>query len=233
MSPLSFQDKNSTKVLKVENTFFLENLYPPFEILESLNTILYRNVIVYGAQGKGKTSFTNWLALKAKERYSEERVHVARQHSGLRILLRLGIAPRKPIQILIADDLSLVRISDYDLRNFYRLRHLLRDKGIKIGLGMTVLVIHDFFVIPRHLRSYFDALVFCSPPTNRYDRSFAKSYMGEEALDFLTYLHAKGTHTLAHLSKKVFWYLGKVALLETEDVEEQATKIRGRRRAIW
>jgi len=209
--------------MEVLNTLFLERLYPSFELLEKLDTVLYRNVIIYGAQGKGKSSLTNWLILKAKERYGERKVRASRQYQGLGLLLEKGIGGR-PINILVADDLSLAKIKEEELSNFYRLRHLIFNKGIKIGLGVTILVIHDFFVIPRHLRSYFDALILCSPPSNRFDRSFVKSYVGQELLDVLTKLHSN-YDSLEHLAIKAFWYLGTIGLLKTEDIKKEQANV--------
>ncbi len=148
------------------------------------NAIEYRNVMILGSQGSGKTTLARVLALTLAHRYGNGNVLFALQVGGVRELL--GYATRQPskVWILVGEDLTLARIPKQELAQFFQVRHLIQQNtGLNQGLAITVFNSHTFHGIDKNLRDTFDMLILKSVPTNPYDRSILKRYFDPWLLD--------------------------------------------------
>jgi len=176
--------------------------------------IIYYNVLVDGSQGSGKTKCAEAIVEEAVKIYGEHNVNAVKSRKNLKLLLDNGIN-NKPIQILFADDLTLSKVNLKELENFYNVRHLLEEKGRDTGLIITIIALHDFFAIPKHLRSFFNFLIVCNPPTNQYDRKFISNYIGIDNLKLLEKIYRSRKEDVKYYGYKIFWSLGLVGILYT------------------
>jgi hypothetical protein len=204
------------KAPRAENRQFLRVLFPPIERFR--DCIGYANLLIYGHQGFGKTETWKWLVQKATEIYGPKNVNAC-MSKDIKLLLEGGINPRRPVQLLIAEDLTLQRVDNQALQNFYTIRHVAESEGLRSGYILTVLVIHDLYALPKHLRTFFQFLIATNPPTNRFDFNVLKGYLRAEVIRTLERLSRHKHLNDSYKAWKAFWYLGKSGFLRTELVK--------------
>jgi energy-coupling factor transporter ATP-binding protein EcfA2 len=148
------------------------------------NAIEYRNVMIMGAQGSGKTTLAQVLALALGRKYGMSNVTFASQVAGVRELLNYATKQPSKAWILVGEDLTLARVPKEDLNQFFQVRHLIQQNtGLNQGLAITAFNSHTFHGIDKNLRDTFDLLILKSVPTNPYDRSILKRYFDSWLLD--------------------------------------------------
>jgi hypothetical protein len=201
------------KAPRAENRQFLRVLFPPIERFR--DCIGYANLLIYGHQGFGKTETWKWLVQKATEIYGAENVNAC-MSKDIKLLLESGISPGRPVQLLIAEDLTLQRVDNQALQNFYTIRHVAESEGLRSGYILTVLVIHDLYALPKHLRTFFQFLIATNPPTNRFDFNVLKGYLRADVIKVLERLSRHKHLNDSYKAWKAFWYLGKSGFLRTE-----------------
>jgi len=201
------------------NQEFLDLLLPPLGNIIRMDSHKVIKVIVYGAETMGKTQTVEWIGTKAIEKYEKKNVNLVRTEANITKLIESGLS-KKPIQLLFADDLTLVKIRDEELINFYRLRHQWqRQFGRTNGLLIEFLSIHSFYTLPKHLRTYFNVLLICNSPINRHDKNLFKSYFGEDLLGIISTLDYFKLREDKWKRYKAYWILGTVGLIDTSIVE--------------
>jgi len=200
--------------VEVTNDKFLEALFPPWEYIQAADTPLYENVIIYGAQGMGKTTTWRYLVAKAREKYGPNRVNAV-YSEDIEALLKYGLKSGKPIQILVAEDVTLSDPPDEAYKEFFTLRHKL-DTGK--GLVITISTVHDFFCLKKFVRTYFQFLLLNNAPTNQYDYYRIRQYVGKDMLEQL-YELTKLKH-YDHDAKAYvgYWFLGTKGFIKVEPV---------------
>jgi len=208
--------------IPTENTECYKVLFPSMSRIKRCDSPLYSNVIIYSSQGMGKTETIKAFVHKARQKYGEENVNAVISDGNIPYLL-LEIDD-KPIQLLCCDDLTLQRVDRQALEDFYKVRHLAQARGIEKGYIITVLALHDFFAIPKHLRSYFDFLVVLNPPTNRFDRTFLESYITKPIMKKLEELQRLKRVQDKYKAYKAFWFLGKCGFIKTKYVPDTQIK---------
>lgn len=118
--------------LKTDNTTFLDGLFLPEDVVvvptenrpyES-NAIVWRNVLIYGSQGSGKSETVRAIVEKAVEKYGSDNVNAV-QIPATKLELAFGLLNSKPIQICLHPDTPIAIPSG---------NCLLRE--IKIGQGV-------------------------------------------------------------------------------------------------
>jgi len=204
--------------LKSNNEKFYSRIFPDVSYINQVG-VIHKNIILFGPQGSSKTQTGNTIISQAFKKYGSENVNSSRTRKDLKLLLDYGIDSRY-VQILFADDLTLSRVNTKELEDFYNVRHILEEQGRETGLVITLISVHDFFAIPKNLRSFFDALVICAPPTNMYDRNFIKGYIGKNNLFLLDQIFSTRTDDFMYLSYKIFWMIGATGILDTPKLNE-------------
>jgi len=171
-----------------KDTIFLDpqHLIPDVSVSYDLNHIRQFQGIVLGRPGSGKTQVANWLAAQLCEKYGRDRVNAvwSRSIDGLLSGIRGTL-----VNLLVLDDLTLIKTSSNDLANLFRIRHIIQAKtGSSYGLVILLLGLHRFFGCDPSIRTNFDFLAFRSAPTNQFDRNFTKGYIRKQGVDLLSKL---------------------------------------------
>jgi len=184
--------------MKDRKDLFLRLLFPEEE--EFKNTVIHRNMVVYGAQGMGKTEFLKYLAYEATERYGKDKVEAVQGHID-DLVTAVGYLPH-PVKLLFADDLTGKKCKR--MSEFFTIGHKFYMNS---GFILTALVIHDFFAIPKPYRNFFNYLVVLNTPTNDYDYNWLKRRVGEKYLKILEKLTM--AKMLGKMKEwKLFWTVG-------------------------
>jgi len=84
----------------------------------------------------------------------------------------------RPVQILILDDASFVKVSR-DLASLYTdIRHQLEDKGVKRGVVFTIVAGHRLHAIDMAFRMFADMFCVLSTPFNQWDYAIVSKMYG-------------------------------------------------------
>jgi hypothetical protein len=208
--------------IKTDNEFFFKALFPPISFLEEAKRPLHSPMLAYGAQTMGKTETCKFIVKNAYDFYGRDRVNAV-WSSNIELLLANGIqeAETKPIQILIAEDITLEEPDKDALKNFYKIGHIAEANGMKKGLILTILTLHDIYSVPKHLRTFFNCLLACNAPTNLYDFNIIKSYLKEDVIKKLRELQTKKYFDHSAKAYAAYWFLGSSGFIKTEltDIE--------------
>jgi len=217
-------EREEIKFPRASNEVFLAAFFPPMERIKAAKEPIYTNLIVYGQQGFGKTEFVKWLCQKASDFYGRQRVNAVASTS-IGALLDEGMN-RRPIQILVAEDLTLRPVSKFELKEFYRIRHIAMDEvGLKKGYIISVLTLHDLFSAPKHLRTFAPFIVACNAPTNRYDYNILKAYLSEDIIKRLEEIQKLKHFYDEAKAYKAYWFLGYSGFLKTDLVNFKLRQI--------
>lgn len=219
--------------IELSTEHYFDTLFPTPQLLLDSRTPVFKNVIIYGAQGFGKTECARSIAYKATQYYGTKYCNIAIS-SDLKKLLLEGLRPR-PINILIAEDLTLRKVEPETLSNYYRIRHLAMRRGIKKGLILSIITLHDFYAVPKALRSYFDSLILVQPPTNKFDYNLFRSYVNSDTMEKLMLLQQYKTKDNKYKAIKAYWILGETGFMETELAPNnlQILDLDGEKEPVW
>jgi len=172
---------------------FWKYILIPKEILKrkpkvryATNNVQFRNIILFGFQGSGKTETARGIAYEVVRFYGKRNVNCAYSESGdIEAILKYGLENRL-VNVLFLDNLTLRKISKESLRNYFRCRHLLEEKyGRRNGYILSLISLHRFWSIPTELRCNMNALLVKDSSLNPYDRQFLRKLYGDEILEFL------------------------------------------------
>ncbi len=177
---------------------FLRSLFPSVarinyepDVPYETNNVMLHNCIQYGHIGSGKTETVRAIVEEAVKKYGSENVNpVVSRNGDIVELLEYGMND-KMIQILIADDATLRKIKDSDIRKFFKARHVYKSlTGKSNGFILTIFNVHRFHGLTTELRTNIDMAIWKTLPTSPYDRSIVKKFVGEDGLDDLKYIES-------------------------------------------
>ncbi len=153
-------------------------------------------IILQSMMGMGKTTLAENVISKICSWYGKENCNaIYTNEYPLKTLMflafkgfpKLGWDAKKPIQIVIFDDASGVRIQPLEQRQFLSLRHLMfRDTGIGEGVVYSIFLTHDWYALDKTFRR--NAMVSCFlsiPPLDRFSRNDYRHYIGKEGVSEL------------------------------------------------
>jgi hypothetical protein len=167
---------------------FLKHIPKPENLSEPnygfQNAIEYRNILVIGDQGSGKTTIDQALACGLAQRYRTARFYAAIEHGGIAGLLNDCMRYTADAYMLVGSDLTLAKIPKNQVQAWFEIRHLIHQAtGLRRGLVVTALEGHTLFGIEKNLRTSTAMMFLKSVPTNPYDRSLLKRYFDPKLLE--------------------------------------------------
>jgi hypothetical protein len=167
---------------------FLRHIPKPEELRKPLygfqNAIEYRNILVIGDQGSGKTTIDQALAFALGQRYANARYYCAIEQGGIAALLNDCMRYTADAYMLVGADLTLAKIPKTVVQSWFEIRNLIRQAtGSQRGLVVTSLESHTLFGVEKNLRTSTAMLFLKSVPTNPYDRSLLKRYFDQKLLE--------------------------------------------------
>ncbi|MBS7623938.1 AAA family ATPase [Candidatus Bathyarchaeota archaeon] len=146
------------------------------------NNIFHRHILIHGAMGSGKTETAKTIVQNLQLVYGSENVHAAWAESSINDLFQ-QIRPT-PVNILVAEDLTLRKHDPEALNRFFRVRHLVKElTGRNTGLVVTVVTAHRLHGLDKELRCDIDLLLAKSIPKNPWDYEILSRFFGEQLLE--------------------------------------------------
>ena len=211
--------ENLDQELKVSNDAFLKALFPPLDFIKEATTPVFANMLVYGQQSFGKSETVKWIVKEAEDYYGKDKVN-ATLSENLGVLIREGVrkAKKKPIQILIGEDVTLHEPTLEEVDDFFKIRHVAEGRGLKQGYILTILTIHDFHSLEKRFRTFFQFLVLANAPTNKYDHNILKTYLSPRIMRQLEFMQKKKHFNHSAKAYKAFWFLGDSGFFKSEIV---------------
>jgi len=206
---------------------FMDRILIPTEIIRSvpdtsyeINHVQFRNILIYGQIGSGKTECVRKLAEILCDYYGEANVN-CKQSTDLELTMQYGLDD-KLVQLLFIDDLTLQKVPSDVLSRYFTIRHdWLKCTGRNYGYILSVLGVHRFFSIDPLLRSNLDGIIFRSSGTNPYDRSFIRKIIGDVGLSTMDQLEQLRTADPTYYKYSVYWLKGDVVGLLELDLADQ------------
>lgn len=223
----------SNKLAPLKLGLFLDVILPtglPIPKDSSDNAIEERHVIVYGRQGVGKSNCARWLVQQAKSRYGEQEVN-ERFASGenFRSLIDNPDWGRQYIQILIVEDLTMVKLRVEDISDFFRIRHVMKKRtGSSYGLCLVIFTCHRYHSIPNEFRSAYDGFIALSAPIDPYDKRFIENIITPDGVAMLNSAEADRQRGLAVACSATLNLIGNFAIPYVSSDTIQKTGIRVR-----
>lgn len=153
-------------------------------------------IIIAGTMGIGKTTLVENMIKKIRSFYGEERTNTVYTQVSTEVLMEYAFKgnpdrdwdAKKPIQIIIFDDATSVKLTSKDQRVFCSVRHkMMEDTGMKEGIIYSILVTHDWYRLDPNFRR--NALVTCFlsvSPLDQYSRREYGKILGETGVNFLS-----------------------------------------------
>ena len=149
-----------------------------------INSIRFRNLVIFGEQGIGKTETVRAIIEKAVEYYGQENVHAIIAESGkLDWVLDYGLNNRKLVQILFIDNITLVENPESIYQRFFKIRHeWLGWTDRPYGYIITILGSHRFHGVPMEVRTNLNAVIIMNDTMNPYDHALIKRYVSDDGI---------------------------------------------------
>lgn len=152
-----------------------------------INSIIFKSVLLYGHQGAGKTELVRALTEEAIKRYGKENVNAKWVMKGAYLPALMDLAlDNKLIQILFTDNATLSKIPDSIMEEYFAIRHKWYERTKRpYGYILSFVAAHRFHGVNLSLRTDNDVIIAINAPSNPYDRSVIKKYMGEYGIQNL------------------------------------------------
>lgn len=183
---------------------FTEDLYhylviPKKELIKdsSDERVKQMLLIIVGTMGIGKTKLVENMIHELQTRYAKQglETNAVLTRVSTEVLLEhcfrgnpnKGWDARKPVQIIVFDDATSVKLSLADQQRLCALRHrMMEETGLKEGIIYSILITHDWYRLDPNFRR--NALITCFlsvPPLDRFAQREYKKFIEEDGTDFL------------------------------------------------
>jgi hypothetical protein len=179
--------------MNIINKQFYEYIFPSRrdilrrpKVSYDLNNVIFKNIIIFGFQGSGKTVTANSIAAKAVKKYGQENVNARVSEDGdLGSLIRWSLRPTL-LNLLFSDNTTLRKLDRQDLMDYFRVRHIFKDRfNLTNGYILSIIALHRFHSIPVELRTTIDGILVKNSSMNPYDKNILQRFIGPESLELL------------------------------------------------
>ncbi|HXQ91949.1 MAG TPA: hypothetical protein VN739_03015 [Nitrososphaerales archaeon] len=177
----------------------------PRELPKSLdhgdNAIKLRTVLIFGREESGKSNTAQIIVDELKKTYGSKNVGSQWfQAENFRTVLESNWS-KKPVQILVCEDITNVKFTDDEAKDFFRMRHIMAERtGKREGLCVCIFTLHRFHDIPKSFRSDYDSLIVLSLPMNDWDLNFIANKITQNGVKILEQAEADEAHGQAIVS---------------------------------
>jgi len=207
--------------LKNDNKLFFKFIFPSKELIRySIPTsyekldIKFLSGNIFGDIGSGKTNLVRTIIEEAVKKYGESNVNgVIEPNGNILRIMRYGLK-NKLVNILFSDDITLRDIQRESLRLYFKIRHLQKELyGIDNGYILSLLGLHRFHsTFPELKNPQF--LVVTSYPSNPFDESLTKRFIGEDGMELLMDIEKNRVDNPEYKKYSIYWLkTGDVGLL--------------------
>jgi len=151
-----------------------------------VNNVIFKNIIIFGFQGSGKTVTVNSIAGQAVKKYGPENVNARVSEDGdLGALIRWSLRPTL-VNLLFSDNTTLRKLDRQELMDYFRVRHIFKNRfGLSNGYILSIISLHRFHSVPIELRTTIDGILAKNSSMNPYDKNILQRFIGPESLEFL------------------------------------------------
>ncbi len=227
---------------------FLDSTEEFYKFLQIPKSELFQNsseervkqilIIIAGTMGIGKTTLVENIIKRIQKFYGYDQTNTVYSQVSTQVLMEYafkgnplqGWNAKKPIQIIIFDDATSVKLTSKDQRVFCSMRHrMMEDTGLKEGIIFNILVTHDWYRLdPNFRRNALVTLFLSVSPLDQYSRRSYGKILGEIGVKFLSERLAKsirfdknkgiGLVILPHVKDKVKGKVGLIKWLNTKNI---------------
>ncbi len=174
---------------------FVELLMPTLEAIDRVpqvpyetNNWIWQNVLLYGSPGSGKSEGARLFAELAAKRYNPDVMAATNLERYIVEFLSAPFIEPKKIQLMFFDDLAGKKLSSTNQNEWILLRHTIQNiTHLNNGLILTFLATQRYYALDKSLRESITSLIAFSTPSNPFDASIIKRFIGEEAYAFLEF----------------------------------------------
>jgi hypothetical protein len=210
-------------ILNYSNKEFFNYIFPTVDRIQftpnvnyQTNNIIFCSGLIYGSIGSGKSEVFRSIVEKAVEYYGIDNVNNNLTYNNFRKLIFYG-TDDKLINLLMIDDITLQDIDKKTLQMYFSIRHI--HKGIfqvNNGYIMSILGVHRFHGVRNaELRTNLDFLIVKTLPTNPYDYSIIRKFIGDKGIEFLTLIEKERLENIDYKKYNIYWLRTReVGLLE-------------------
>jgi hypothetical protein len=182
------------------NDYFFSKFFPTIErichvdkSMPYANNTIYRNFILYGSPGTGKTTTANSIAGHGINKYGINNVNAKFSENGnLEFLMHRGLDPKKLVNILFTDNATLAIHNKETLVKYFTLRNQYFDKRKEMkvdfnhnGYILSIISLHRYHSVPVDLRSIVDAIIIRDVSLNPYDQRVIKQFINDSEISAL------------------------------------------------
>jgi hypothetical protein len=169
-----------------------------------VNSIRFRNLVVFSGQGLGKTQLVRAMLEKVVEFYGEENVNGIFDGGHIQWMLDYGL-DKRVVQFLFCDDLTMVEVPKEELRKWFQIRHhWKRVSGRDTGYIISVLACHRFYSLERALRGNIDCVIARNDTIDPYDHGVLKRFIGDGGIEDLKEIELMREEDPTYMSYSIF-----------------------------